>query len=143
VGSVALPPAHFSAGELGDAPGARADPVLVAEKPLVWLNWSTVNTWIPPEFRALVEDVRGGLTRTVPVREVVRWFGFERRGPRRNEYILEAMRTHGITCAPPFDVAFFDEEVTFRTHGAEPRPSAPERPPAPIGPCSSIGPCGG
>ena len=105
--------------------------------------------WVPREFLALVHDIQQGKPASVTVREFVRWFGFPRRGSQVNAYILDAMRAHGITCTPAFDLVFADDPVTFtRTNPGEPcqipqvplrflRGNTPKIAPSPCSPCAA------
>ncbi len=89
--------------------------------------------WVPREFLALVHDIQQGKPASVTVRELVRWFGFPRRGSQVNAYILDAMRAHGITCTPAFDLVFADDLVTFSSL-SPPRPPPPPAAPVPPAP---------
>jgi hypothetical protein len=103
-----------------------------------------VPPWVPPEFQALVEDVKQGSRRTATVRDLVRWFGFERRGSKVNDYILGAMRAHGVTCTPAFDLVFADDRLTFSPlfppSTPAPPPPAPAPPPPPAAPRDAAAP---
>jgi len=73
-----------------------------------------MSVWVPERFaNAIVAAVRKGEKPRVAVRQLVQWFGFERRGSKVNGYILEAMRAHGIVCTPSLEGAFPEQELVF------------------------------
>ncbi len=47
------------------------------------------------------------------VRDLLRWFSFERRGAKVNAYILGVLQQEGLTCSPALDAAYPDGELTF------------------------------
>lgn len=69
--------------------------------------------WTPALFRALIDAVRRGESPSATTRDLTRWFGFDRRGVQVDRLVLQAMSEHGIRSAPPFDLAGFEEILTF------------------------------
>lgn len=72
-----------------------------------------VTSWVPRSFSDVVSEVHRGQQPRVRVRDLVVWFGFQRRGSVVNGYIREAMRVAGVTCSPALDSALHDEELVF------------------------------
>lgn len=68
---------------------------------------------LPDDFARLVAEVRQGKTPRVVVRDLVGWFGFDRRGAKVNGYIRSVMQQEGVVCAPALEAAFPEGELVF------------------------------
>lgn len=68
---------------------------------------------VPDELARVVAEVRLGKTPRVAVRDLVRWFGFDRRGAKVNNYIRSVMQQEGVRCSPALDAAYPEEELVF------------------------------
>lgn len=70
-------------------------------------------TWPPEELKQLAERVQGGSTETHTVRELLRWYQYERRG----RFIVWAIRRDlaglKLHAAPDIEAAYIDGELTF------------------------------
>lgn len=88
---------------------------------------------MPDEFARVIAAVRGGQPQRVAVRDLVRWFGFERRGAKVNRYIRAVMAQEGVCSAPELEAAFLDGDLVFTPVGPVPPgfvPPPPSPPPS-------------
>lgn len=88
---------------------------------------------MPDEFARVVAAVRGGQPQRVAVRDLVRWFGFERRGAKVNRYIRAVMTQEGVCSTPELEAAFPDGDLVFGPVGpvVQVAPPSPRPPPSP------------
>lgn len=69
--------------------------------------------FVPPELRDVVRRVEAGETPRASVRELLRWFSYERRGSNVVSCIRSALEKHNLITKPNFAYAWIDERVTF------------------------------
>lgn len=69
--------------------------------------------WPPEDLKQLAERVHGGATEAHTVRDVLRWYGYERRG----SFIVWAIKKHlgdlKLRVTPDFEGAYIDGKLSF------------------------------
>lgn len=68
---------------------------------------------IPSQLQDIAADVHGGRRRSKTVRELLSWFGAQRRGVIVVREIRIALHRVRLTTTPKFEVAYIDEKVKF------------------------------
>src|SRR5712692_2496824 len=76
-------------------------------------------TWIPDELQKVADEVRNGQIVSYSLREVLGWFGAQRRGRTIVWMIERALKETELITEPNFEYAYLDGEIQFLTLSQE------------------------
>lgn len=85
-------------------------------------------TTIPDELKSIADDIREGKTRTSTVRELLKWFGYERRGRLVNLEIRAALEQVDLSTLPAFEYDWIDGVIGYISGAVEGSSESPSEP---------------